>query len=77
MEHRKLLLQNYQLSPEVVSMCSNDIENYCQKNELGRKTIHCLMEHSNPSRQKNRIGKPCQKAVSIIVLLFFYLPLNK
>lgn len=65
MEHRKLLLQNYQLSPEVVSMCSNDIENYCQNNnnEIGKRTIHCLMDHSKPSRQKNRIGKSCQKAV--------------
>ncbi|VVC42649.1 Hypothetical protein CINCED_3A011971 [Cinara cedri] len=63
MEHRKLLLQNYQLSPEVVSMCSNDIENYCQNNEIGRRTIHCLMDHSKPSRQKNRIGKSCQKAL--------------
>lgn len=66
MEHRKLLLQNYQLSPEVVSMCSNDIEKYCQNNEIGRHTIHCLMDHSKPSRQKNRIGKSCQKAVCTI-----------
>lgn len=65
MEHRKLLLQNYQLSPEVVSMCSNDIEKYCQNNEIGRRTIHCLMDHSKPSRQKNRIGKSCQKAVCL------------
>lgn len=66
MEHRKLLLQNYQLSPEVVSTCSNDIENYCRNNEIGRRTIHCLMDHSKPSRQKNRIGKSCQKAVCIL-----------
>lgn len=69
MEHRKLLLQNYQLSPEVVSMCSNDIENYCQNNEIGRRTIHCLMDHSKPSRSKNRIGKSCQKAVCCFILL--------
>lgn len=70
MEHRKLLLQNYQLSPEVVSMCSNDIEKYCQNNEIGRRTIHCLMDHSKPSRQKNRIGKSCQKAVCIYTFSF-------
>lgn len=64
MEHRKLLLRNHKLSPEVVSMCSNDIEKYCHDIEIGRRTIHCLMDHSKPSRQKNRIGKSCQKAVN-------------
>jgi len=69
MEHRKLLLQNYQLSPEVVSFCSNDIEKYCQNNEIGRRTIHCLMDHSKPSRQKNRIDKSCQKAVGYFFIM--------
>ncbi|KAE9535287.1 hypothetical protein AGLY_008020 [Aphis glycines] len=63
MEHRKLLLQNHHLSPEVVSTCSNDIEKYCRNNEVSRRTIHCLMDHSKPSRQKNRIDKACQKSL--------------
>lgn len=75
MEHRKLLLQNHHLSPEVVSMCSNDIEKYCQNNKIGSRTIHCLMDHSKPSRQKNRIEKSCQKAVCYLLLrkLFFFI----
>jgi len=68
MEHRKLLLQNHHLSPEVVSTCSNDIEKYCRNNEVSRRTIHCLMDHSKPSRQKNRIDKACQKSVCVFLL---------
>jgi len=71
MEHRKLLLQNHHLSPEVVSTCSNDIEKYCRNNEVIRRTIHCLMDHSKPSRQKNRIDKACQKSVGVIFYTFY------
>lgn len=62
-EHRKLLMEDYRLSPEIVSRCSDDITKYCTGLEAGGKTIHCLMEHSRPKRRKNRVSPPCQRAV--------------
>lgn len=65
-EHRRMLLEDYRLSPEIVSHCSNDILEYCNGLEAGGRTIHCLMEHSRPKRRKDRVSPPCQRAVSIV-----------
>lgn len=61
-DHRQMLLDDYKLSPEIVSQCSNDITNFCQG--LRSKTIQCLMEHSHPNRVLGRVSFPCQKQVS-------------
>lgn len=62
--HRRMLLEDYRLSPEIVSECSDDISKYCKGLEANGKTIHCLMEHSRPNRRKDRVQPLCQKAVS-------------
>ena len=64
-EHRKILMEDYHLSPEIVSHCSDDIITYCSGLEVGGKTIHCLMEHSMPKRKKSRVSPPCQRAVCV------------
>lgn len=66
-EHRKMLLTDYRLSPEIVSRCSEDIVTYCKGLETGGKTIHCLMEHARHSRKKERISPPCQRAVESLI----------
>lgn len=64
--HRKFLMEDYRLSPEVVTRCSDDIENFCRSLEVGGKTIHCLMEHSRPKRRRQKIvSVGCQRAVRI------------
>lgn len=65
MDHRKILLEDYRLSPEIVSGCAEDIKTHCSRGvEVGGKTIHCLMEHSRTKRRKDRISGACQRAVS-------------
>lgn len=76
-EHRRMLLEDFRLSPEIVSHCSNDILEYCNGLEAGGRTIHCLMEHSRPKRRKDRVSPPCQRAVSFIFHYYLqYMYLN-
>ena len=65
MEHRKMLMEDYRLSPEIVSGCSDDIKRYCNSLEVGGKTIHCLMEHARPKRRREKVSSACQRAVSL------------
>lgn len=64
MDHRKILMEDYRLSPEIVDGCKNEIETLCNGFEFGGKTIHCLMEHARPRHREGTIGDTCQKAVS-------------
>lgn len=63
-EHRKILMEDYRLSPEIVTHCSDDIKNFCNTLEVGGKTIHCLMEHTRTKKRKGRVSPQCQRAVS-------------
>lgn len=59
-----MLMEDYRLSPEIVSGCSDDIRRYCNSLEVGGKTIHCLMEHARPKRRRDKVSPLCQRAVS-------------
>jgi Golgi apparatus protein 1 len=63
-EHRKILMEDYRLSPEIVTHCSDDISNFCNTLEVGGKTIHCLMEHARPKKRRGRVSPQCQREVS-------------
>lgn len=67
-DHRKLLMEDYQLSPEIISGCSDDIDKFCQNQDAGGKTIHCLMEHARPKKKKDhRVSATCQRALEQLV----------
>ena len=63
-DHRKILMEDYRLSPEIVNHCANDIQTYCNNLEVGGATIHCLMEYTRIRKRKSRISAVCQRAVS-------------
>lgn len=43
-EHRKILMSDYQLNPNLVKFCSAEITNYCGGGiERDGKTLHCLL----------------------------------
>ncbi|PSN56256.1 Golgi apparatus protein 1 [Blattella germanica] len=67
MEHRKILMEDYRLSPEIVSDCLDDIQTYCNGLEVGGKTIHCLMEHIRSRKRKERVSPVCQRALESLV----------
>lgn len=67
-DHRKMLMEDYRLSPELMQNCASDITTLCKGVEAGGKTIHCLMEHARPRKRRDkRISVPCQKSLEILV----------
>lgn len=67
-DHRKMLMDDYRLSPELMQNCANDILTLCKGIEAGGKTIHCLMDHARPRRRKEkRISMGCQKSLETLV----------
>ncbi|KAM3962726.1 LOW QUALITY PROTEIN: Golgi apparatus protein 1 [Aphomia sociella] len=67
-DHRKMLMDDYRLSPELMQNCANDITTLCRGVETGGKTIHCLMDHARPRRRKEkRISVACQKSLEVLV----------
>lgn len=67
--HRRMLMEDYRLSPEIVNSCKNEISVLCKVFETGGKTIHCLMEHAlvKGGNSNTRINDQCLRAVSILV----------
>jgi Golgi apparatus protein 1 len=64
-DHRKILMEDYRLSPEIVNNCANDIQTFCNNLEVGGATIHCLMEYTRVRKRKARVSSVCQRAVSL------------
>lgn len=66
-DHRKMLMENYKMSPEIINDCTQDLKTFCQSTE-GPETIHCLMEHSRPRRKnEQRVSTQCQRAIEQLV----------
>lgn len=66
-DHRKLLMEDYRLSPEIVDGCANDITMFCNSLEVGGATIHCLMEHTRTRKKKSRVSNKCQRALEQLI----------
>lgn len=68
-DHRKLLMEDYQMSPEILSDCADDITKFCNDLEAGGgKTIHCLMENARPKRKRDRkVTARCQRALEMLM----------
>lgn len=66
-EHRKIMMEDYRLSPEIVDGCSLEISKFCSGLEVGGKTIHCLMDHARLKNKNKRIGDSCQRALEDLV----------
>ncbi|XP_014236728.1 Golgi apparatus protein 1 [Trichogramma pretiosum] len=66
-DHRKILMEDYRLSPEIVNNCAKDIKNFCN-NGVGGSTIHCLMEYTRVGRKrKARVSTMCQRALEDLI----------
>ncbi|XP_015608654.1 Golgi apparatus protein 1 isoform X2 [Cephus cinctus] len=66
-DHRKILMEDYRLSPEIVDGCAADILSFCNGLEVGGKTIHCLMEHTRARKKKSRVSAECQRALEGLI----------
>ncbi|PAV55880.1 hypothetical protein WR25_13801 [Diploscapter pachys] len=53
--HRQMMLQHFQMSPEIVMTCAQEIDKWCSPRgdiEIEGKTLHCLMEHAQARYEK-------------------------
>lgn len=67
-DHRRMLMEDYHMMPEILSDCAEDISKFCDKLQIGGITIHCLMEHARPKRRKeNRVSPVCMRALESLV----------
>lgn len=62
---RRTLLEDYEVSPNLVAACSEEIQRECQRMEKGGRTLHCLMDLARPKRKDGdanveRIGPQCK-----------------
>lgn len=68
LNHRRMLLEDYQLSPDLVVACKVELKRLCGGGkELGGRTLHCLMKyarkHPKKGRQEDRLSPQCRRMV--------------
>lgn len=61
LDYRRMLMEDFSLSPEIVLHCRGEIETQCSGLHHKGRTLHCLMR---VSRDKGIMDNLCQKAVS-------------
>ncbi|KAF7281361.1 hypothetical protein GWI33_004844 [Rhynchophorus ferrugineus] len=66
-EHRRFLMEDYRLSPEIVDSCKKEISVFCNGFETGGITIHCLMKHAKQNEEKSKFDKKCRYALENLV----------
>jgi len=66
-DQRRQIMEDFQVSPELVSDCHEDISHGC--NGMGRdgKTIHCLMKIAMEKPQGKELSSACEKSLNDLV----------
>jgi len=55
--HRKSLMEDHSVTPELLAACTEDKQRYCQNKGIHGKTLHCLMAHA--ASRKERLRPQC------------------
>ena len=60
-------MEDFEITPEVVTRCANEVQQYCKDKGHGGTTIHCLLRFVNPKTRKvdQSFSAQCIGAVSI------------
>lgn len=67
LEHRRFLMENYQLTPDLVTACEPDITTLCRR-RMGDRTLHCLMRHAKPTATgTRRVSDRCRRELEHVV----------
>lgn len=62
MDYRRMLMEDFSLSPEIVLHCRSEIEGHCSGLHRKGRTLHCLMRVGRGDI--GAIDPNCQRAVS-------------
>ncbi|XP_075159778.1 Golgi apparatus protein 1 isoform X2 [Haematobia irritans] len=76
-DHRRMLMSDGQLSPEILNDCADDIPKFCSNVDklsnigmgqgTGGEIIHCLMEHARKRRKDRRITSQCLRSLENLI----------
>ncbi|XP_029837305.3 Golgi apparatus protein 1 [Ixodes scapularis] len=71
LEHRRFLMENYQLTPDLAAACEADIGHFCRPRlEQNGRTLHCLMRNSRPTVPgAKRVSDQCRRKLEEVVKL--------
>jgi len=67
LDYRRMLMEDFSLSPEIVLHCRGEIETHCAGLHRKGRTLHCLMKVGRGDRSST-VESPCQNAVRILPL---------
>jgi Golgi apparatus protein 1 len=62
--HRKSLMDDHSLTPELLTACAIDKQKFCANKGIHGKTLHCLMAHAQIREHAKRLQPPCMAEVS-------------
>ncbi|VDN05573.1 unnamed protein product [Thelazia callipaeda] len=68
--HRKMMMSEFRLSPEVVLTCGRDIDMFCSPRgdiEAEGRTLHCLMNHAQERNENQKLSPQCIQALQTVV----------
>ncbi|ODN04277.1 Golgi apparatus protein 1 [Orchesella cincta] len=68
-EHRRALMEDFRVTPELLSACKEDKDKYCSTEGLSGRTIHCLMAHAQSRHLDERISDQCVAQLERLVKL--------
>lgn len=67
LDYRRMLMEDFSLSPEIVLHCRAEIETHCSGLHRKGRTLHCLMRIGRD--RSTAIDRVCQNAVSISAVI--------
>ncbi|XP_033896802.1 Golgi apparatus protein 1-like [Acipenser ruthenus] len=65
LDYRRMLMEDYSLSPEIVLNCRGEIDHHCSGLHRKGRTLHCLMRLGRG--EKNSLGATCQQALQTLI----------
>uniref|UniRef100_A0A3B4GUY2 Golgi apparatus protein 1 n=1 Tax=Pundamilia nyererei TaxID=303518 RepID=A0A3B4GUY2_9CICH len=65
MDYRRMLMEDFSLSPEIVLHCRSEIESHCSGLHRKGRTLHCLMRVGRGDM--GAIDPSCQKALQTLI----------
>ncbi|XP_061594181.1 Golgi apparatus protein 1-like isoform X1 [Cololabis saira] len=66
LDYRRMLMEDFSLSPEIVLHCRTEIEGYCSGLHRKGRTLHCLMRIGRGDRSIT-VDSACQSALQTLV----------
>ncbi|TRY58337.1 hypothetical protein DNTS_031780 [Danionella cerebrum] len=67
LDYRRMLMEDFSLSPEIVLHCRTEIESHCSGLHRKGRTLHCLMRVARGDTGKGAVDTLCQNALQTLI----------